>query len=124
MTERAYVETSLGGGVLHVKWTGLTKATDDVGAWYELKNTGPRYGDKTVHAYGTFGTGGKLQMQGTNELAPAGGNEFVVEDSANNDMEFTVKDAKVASQNPVRIRPAITAGDGTTDLTCEMVIRA
>lgn len=122
MAERVYTEKDLGGGVKLVAWTGLTKTTDDVGQWYQLTGIGPRYGDKTVHVYGTFGTGGKCQMQGSNEEGtPA--HEFVMDDSLGSALEFTAVAGKVAMQNPLFIRPAITAGDAATDLACAMIIR-
>jgi len=122
MAVRAYVEKNLGGGVRKVSWTGLTKATNDVGQWYQLESTGPRFNDKTVHVYGTFGTGGNLKMQGSNLDTPTDATNFQILDSANADMEFTAVAGKVAMQNPQFIRPAITAGDANTNLTCEMVI--
>ena len=123
MAERAYTEKSLGGGVKKITWSGLTKASDDVGQWYQLESTGPRYGDKTVHVYGTFGTAGKLKMQGSNRDTPTDDTNFTILDSANADMEFTVVAGKVAMQNPQFIRPSITAGDANTNLSCEMIIR-
>lgn len=120
MAERPYSEKDLGGGVKKVTWAGLTKATDDTGEWYEVQRMGARFPDKTVHVYGTFGSGGNLRMQGSNEDTPA--NPFTMEDHAGLDMDFTATAGKLAAQNPMFIRPAITAGDGTTDLSCEMII--
>ena len=123
MAERVYTEKRLGGGVVKVTWTGLTQASADVGAWYELTGKGPRYGDKTVHVYGTFGVAGKLQMQGSNKDVPTDATNFVLEDQLGNALEFTAVDGEVAMQSPLFVRPAITAGDANTDLICEMVIR-
>ena len=122
MAERTYTEKSLGGGVKKISWAGLTKATNDVGQWYQLRSIGPRYGDKTVHVYGTFGASGTLQMQGSNRDTPTDDTNFTILDSANADMEFTVVAGKVAMQDPQFIRPSITAGDANTNLSCEMII--
>jgi hypothetical protein len=59
-----YKVTSVANGVL-VKWEGL--ANGDDGAPF----LSGQYPDKSIHVRGTFGAGGSLVIEGTNEETPA-----------------------------------------------------
>jgi len=120
MAERAYTEKELGGGVKLVTWTGLTKTTDDTGAWY--RNIGPRFGDKSVHVFGTFGTGGTVAIQGSNEAENITSNP-ILNDAQGNALSVSTGKIEQILENPAHIRPAVSAGDGTTNLTVILCIR-
>jgi len=105
-------------GTKIIKWTGLTTTNAD-GAPYVLAG---RYSDKNVHVFGTLGVGGKLALQGSNEATPT--NYAPVNDQAGVALEVTaVPKVKQVLENTLQIRPAVTAGDGTTDFTCLLIIR-
>jgi hypothetical protein len=102
-----------------IKWTGLTQATTDTGQPYTLSG---KYADKCIHVFGTLGVGGKLAIQGSNEATPA--NWVVVSDQAGTALEVTaVPKVKQVLENTLQIRPAVTAGDGTTTFSCLLVVR-
>lgn len=101
-----------------IKWTGLTTANSD-GAPYTLSG---KYADKCVHVFGTLGTGGKLDIQGSNEAAPS--NWLMVEDQAGANLQISaVPKIKQVLENTLKIRPYVSAGDGSTSFTCLLLIR-
>jgi hypothetical protein len=104
-------------GVVTAVWTPL--ANGDVGA--PLDAVG--YPDKTVAIFGTFGAGGSLTIQGRASSAGAQDTDYTaLNDSRGegNALTFTAADIRVVNENPQFIRPAVTAGDGTTALKCVM----
>ena len=102
---------SLPEAVKWFTWTPLT-TTNDVGSWLYV---GP-YTDISVHVYGTFGAGGTLKIEGSNEIG-APSNQVVLTDQSDNLLSFTVAGMESVMQSPVQIRPHVTAGDGATSLT-------
>lgn len=94
-------------GVLIV-WSGLLNG--DTGAPFEHAD----YGDKTVQIQGTAGAGLSVTLQGSND----GTNWVALTDPQGNAVTKTAVGAlEVVAENPRYIRPNVTAGDGTTDLT-------
>jgi len=98
---------SHGGGVHAVTWPAL--ANGDTGEACDVV----ALPDKTVQVVGTFGTGGSITMQGSND----GTNWATLTDPLGNDITFTATGLKTLLENPLYIRPIVTAGDGTTSLT-------
>lgn len=98
------------------EWTGLLNSDD--GSWVIL----PAGSDRSVHAYGTFGAGGTVTIQGTNETGtPA--NPVALRDNFGTALTLQTGAAALKGvHEPVyKIRPAITGGDGTTALTVRLV---
>ena len=100
-------------GVIKVEWTGLLNG--DQGDYQSLGN----YPDKTISVRGTFGAGGSVSIQGTND---GGTTSDTINDSRGegNALTFTAQDMRTILENPQAIRPNVTAGDGTTSLTVTM----
>lgn len=93
-----------------VQWAGLTNATSDDGAPFE----GPDYADRSVQVQGTIGAGGNLRIEGSND----GTNYVVLTDPQGTALDFTAAGRIEQIQEITRfIRPRVTAGDGTTNLT-------
>lgn len=74
------------------------------------------YPDKTLHVIATWGAGGTLAIEGSND----GVNYGVLHDPQGNDLSLdntggTVQVLAIA-ENPLYIRPRITGGDGSTDV--------
>lgn len=104
-----------------VRWPAM--ANGDVGQGYPMASW---YADKTVEVAGTFGTGGKAEVQGTNQFTdptaksePATGAYRPLEDPALALLDIITTDhqLKHVLSNPYWVRPAIIAGDGTTALS-------
>lgn len=99
------------------KWTGLD--SDDSGDPVQV----PHGADITVQVYGTFGAGGSLSIQGAAEIVSP--TYAILNDSRGegNAMTFTAADIRQLQEAPVLLRPIVTAGDGTTSLTCLITVR-
>jgi hypothetical protein len=108
-----------GSDTLLIRWTGLDE--DDTGDWIKV----PAHTDMTVHVYGTFGSGGSLSIQGSNELgAPTA--PIIINDSRGegNPMTFTSADIRQVLEAPYQIRPIVTAGEAAvTSLTVAVTFR-
>ena len=102
------------GSVLKVTWETMT-TTNDTGVAVALS----KYADKTVTFTGTFGTGGTIKFQGSND----GTNWFDLTDPQGNAVSKTSASIEVVTENPLQVRPFVSAGDGTTDLDCILIAR-
>lgn len=80
----------------------------------------PSHADKTVQAYGTWGSG-TLTIQGANH--PSSPTWATLTDQIDNALSFT-DDTKieVIAQNPYQIRPVLTGSTGAT-VTVVLVVR-
>lgn len=110
----ARVPQQLDPFVTAFEWTGLL-ANDD-GAWVMLG----AYSDKSIHLYGTLG-GATVNIQGSNEDTPA--NAVNLTDPTQTLIAFTAPGLKQVLENPLFIRPKVTGGDGTTNITMRLVCR-
>ncbi len=75
-------------------------------------------GTRAVLVSGTFGAGGSITMQGSND----GTDWFALTDDANVALTFTAAGGDKANQNYRLVRPNVTAGDGTTNLTVRALL--
>jgi hypothetical protein len=94
-------------------WTGLD--LDDSGIQIECVD----YVDRTVAITGTFGVGGSVTLQGSND----GSNWFALTDMQANAITKTAAGMELVMEAPLYIRPLVTAGDGTTSLTVTLFCR-
>lgn len=81
----------------------------------------PALGDKSFQAEGTFGAGGTIVLEATNEPTPA--NYHTMTDPAANVVSFTAASLKQVTEVSTWLRPRVTAGDGTTALTATLIAR-
>lgn len=112
MAEQAYSFAQPSRGVLRITWANL--ANGDTGAWFDVGS----YGDVSLQVFGTLGVGGNLRVQGTNEGTAA--NPTTLNDPQGNALDIAVAKMEQKLEVSGQIRPNITAGDGTTDLTMVM----
>ena len=97
-----------------VVWTPL--ANGDSGSAVDLND----YRDRSIQVLGTFGTGGSVTLQGSND----GGTTWAtLTDHGGNNLTFTAAGIKSVQQLTEFIRPTVTAGDGTTALTVYVFMR-
>ncbi len=96
-----------------VVWTGLLNG-DDGSAW-----EGPDFADRSVVVTGTFGTGGSITVQGSND----GTNWFALTDPQGNAITKTAAGLEQITEITKFVRPIVTAGDGTTSLVATMYAR-
>lgn len=93
-------------GVALATWASL--ANGEAGSPISL----PRYPDKTFQISGTFGAGGSVNIEGSND----GSNWNILADINGNALTRTASGVDTISDNPFYIRANCTAGDGTTNL--------
>lgn len=92
-----------------IKWASM--ANGDVGNAWDTQD----FQDMSVQVHGTFGAGGTLTWQGSNDVSPS--NWYTLTDPQGN--ALTVTSAKIEQVQELTrwMRPNVTAGDGTTALT-------
>ena len=100
-------------GWLMVDWSGLLNGDD--GAPVQL----PAYADRSVQVAGTFGVGGTIVIEGSNN----GTNYVTLRDVLGSAISLTAADIKTVLDLPRYIRPRVTAGDGTTSLAVTLIVR-
>lgn len=91
-------------------WTPLTTTNSD-GDPIGYASNG--MGGVTFQVNGTFGIGGAVAVEGSNN----GANWYVLNDQANAPLMFSGAGLKTVRDMPLYIRPRVTAGDGTTSIT-------
>lgn len=103
------------GGTRTITWAAL--GNGDTGQPLESNNLS----DKTVQIFGTFGTGGSVTLQGSNDPRvisnPGSDVWFPLTDPQGNAITKTAASGEQIMENPRWVRPSVTAGDGSTSLT-------
>ena len=100
-----------------VRWP--TMANGDTGGWVQV----PWAGDKSMTARGTFGAGGSVALYGSNEIAAAPTMATLpLNDPQGNVIAVTsTNQIEQVLEHTYQVSPKVTAGDGTTSLTVEMI---
>ena|SRR5437899_2316303 len=108
-------------GVRVVTWGPM--ANTDIGTPYAA----PHRSDKSVQATGTFGVGGTVTIEGSNNPDSATAAFSTLHDPSVTTALTLVSGAatslKQVLENTWFIRPNITGGDGTTSVTVRMLIQ-
>ena len=94
-------------------WTGLLNGDDGTPIDWT------RFADRCIQFTGTFGTGGSIQMEGSND----GTNWGILNDLQGSQIVKTATGIEGIAEVPRYVRPKVTAGDGTTSLTATLVLR-
>lgn len=94
-------------------WPAL--ANGDTGLPIEI----PGLANRSVQVTGTFGAGGSITMQGSND----GSNWATLTDGDGNNITITAAKIENIYEFTRYVRPSVTAGDGTTALTITLVGR-
>lgn len=98
-----------------VTWTGLKFTTADSGdpvQWVDCA-------DRCVQVLGTFGVGGSLTIEGSNN----GVDFLALSDPQGNPLTFTSSRIEQVLELPRYVRPRVTAGDATTNLDVLLCMR-
>ena len=103
-------------GIILVKWTGLTKATDDTGTPFVC----PHYADKSIQLIGTLGVAGECTIQGSNMATSP--TYATLADPQGNALVMTGLKIEQVLENTYLIRPSITNGDANTLLDVYMLV--
>lgn len=97
------------GSVILITWSGLAQATLDDGTPVQESWRG----EKTFQVFGTFGASGSVVIEGSND----GVNWSPLSNRQGTNMTFTTPGFNRSQDQPVWVRPRVTNGDGTTNLT-------
>jgi hypothetical protein len=114
-----FTQATLLSGVIVFQWGPLTTANAD-GAGVMAA----AFGDKSVQFIGTPGAGGTARIQGHNAFVDAAANygNLRSPDSVVIGVTASLGLFQIL-ENTTWIRPFISAGDGTTSLTCYLLCR-
>ena len=78
------------------------------------------YADRSVQVLGTFGAGGNLRVEGSND----GGTTYgALTDPQGNALNVTAAKVEAITEITLLTRPFVSAGDGTTSLTVAFTCR-
>jgi hypothetical protein len=114
MAVRTPTNEKIPGGVL-ITWTGLLNT--DTGAPVAI----PTLVEKSVQLSGTLGVGGNARIEGSNHTStPVWG---TLKDADGADLNLNaIGMFRMVRETPYQIRPIITAGDGSTNLTVKLLL--
>jgi hypothetical protein len=73
----------------------------------------PDWADRTIQVFGTFGSGGTVLIEGSND----GTNWATLNDAFGTTMSVTSASIKQLAEATLYMRPRVSAGDGTTSIT-------
>lgn len=79
------------------------------------------YADKSIQVEGTFGAGGTVALEGTNDGNTA--HYRPLSDPSGTTIAITSSAIKALTEAVIWVRPRITAGDGTTSVTVTVFFR-
>jgi hypothetical protein len=110
------LDPSTHGGSQVVHWDTLT-TTNTVGEAVAFTE----FADRTVQVFGTFGAGGTVTIQGSND----GGTTWAAlhEVDGTTALTFTSAGIRAILEVPALIRPGAVAGDGTTSINVYIQMR-
>jgi hypothetical protein len=97
-------------------WEQLT-TTNDNGT--PIPTNWMAYSDRTAQVTGTFGAGGNLRVQGSNDLAIYA----ALSDPQGSALNIGSAAIKQILEVALLMRPLVTAGDGTTDIDVSIIAR-
>lgn len=103
-------QESFGGDAVRITWANMANGDTGEPVYWN------RHSDRSIQVKGTFGTGGTVTVQGSND-----GSEFVpLTDLRGSNLAINAARIEQIEDCSYAIRPAVTAGDGTTALTVVM----
>lgn len=113
MATKPVVQSMLGDSTAKFTWANM--ANGDDGAPIDWT----AFMDRSVQVIGTFGAGGNLKMEGSND----GTNYATLADAQGNALDITSAKIEQLLEITAKLRPRVTAGDGTTNLTVTVIAR-
>lgn len=106
-----------GAGAVRVTWPNMKNGDVGQASGYTL------FQDRSVQVRGTFGAGGAVTIQGTNEDPDSAAVEFVpLTDMRGNNLNISQAKIEQIEDCSYALRPVV-AGDATTDLTVVLFAR-
>jgi hypothetical protein len=100
-----------------IQWGPM--ASGDVGSPVSATDNIAGHADRSVQVEGTFGAGGALVIEGSNDLV----NFEVLNDPSSTPLSFASAHIKGVLEAVRQIRPRVPSGDGTTAVTVSLMMR-
>lgn len=113
MATRAAVVEKFGRDSVRITWSGLLNTDSGEAVTFGV------YTDRSVQVVGTFGTGGTVTMQGSNDNT----NFVALSDARGAALAINTARIEQIEDLSYSIKPVITAGDGTTNLKVVLFAR-
>ena len=107
-------DTAYAGASLAYTWETLT-TTNDTGVAVQYA----AYGDRSVQMTGTWGSGGSVDLEGSND----GVTYFTLHDQFGVTISLSANGLVAVAEAVLYMRPRVTAGDGTTDIDVTVFLR-
>jgi len=101
------------GSLVIAQWTAVLNAGDGTPA--ELGD----FADKSVQVTGTFGVGGSISLEGSND----GTNYVILTKPGGTAATLTAAGLIAIVESTRFVKPVVTAGDGTTSLNVTLLAR-
>lgn len=102
------------GDRILAKWLLMANGNDGTAIQYGS------FSDRSVQVTGTFGAGGSVNIEGSND----GGTTWaVLTDPSGSDLTFTSTGLQAITELTDKIRPKVTAGDVTTSINVYLFMR-
>jgi hypothetical protein len=98
---------------LLIQWEALANGDDGTPVPFS------QYTDKSVQVVGTFGVGGSVRLEGSNN----GTDWATLTDAQGNDLNISAPKIEMVLEATQYIRPRVTAGDGSTSLTVVLLMK-
>lgn len=96
-----------------VEWADIAYNASNISG---VKYSNVNHSDRSIHVTGTFG-GGTVKLYGSND----GTNWVALSNPQGDELSFTSAGLEAVLELTQYVRPTVTAGDGTTNLTVTMV---
>ena len=103
-----------------IQYSYTAMANGDDGAPISAVNV-TDFNDRSVQVSGTFGVGGNLKIEGTNETGAS--NYATLNNAQSGALDITAAGVKQVIENTLLLRPRVSAGDGTTNLNVTILLR-
>ena len=117
MTIQPYAEIPVRGNWSKIfQWVGLKSG--DTGEPFPMGS----YSDKTIQVEGNFSGGASVSLEGTNNVNKASPVYFTLHKTDLSHLTFSSPDGFAIIDNPHMIRPNVSGGDGSTDITVSLYI--
>lgn len=110
---RKPIDVAFPGDSSTFTWGPLANGDDGAAVQYGA------FTDRSVQFRGTFGTGGTVALEGSND----GTNWVVLTDPQGNTISKTAASIEAITEATRYVRPRVTAGDGTTAITAILFAR-
>lgn len=103
-----------GASSVRVTWEGLGQGDEGEAVTYGV------FTDRSVQVFGTFGAGGSVTMQGSNDNA----NFVALTDPRGNALSISSPRLEQIEDLSYSFKPVVNGGDGTTALTVVLFARS